>query len=224
MTQHLCLNLVPIFNHLDESSIQIIWQKVKHQKFSKGEFLFTPGDLTDKMFIIHTGNIKVYQILPSGREQAVNILNAGDFIGEINIFNNDSYQENYAEILQDSEICIIYQSDLIEILKSYPEISLKIIETMSARLNDSYKQTAQVTTENIGSRLAMYLVDLVESDSESPTVVLPISRKNIASFLGTTPESISRKFKELEDKGLIIQKSRSVIKIINLDELIYYSE
>ena len=70
----------------------------------------------------------------------------------------------------------------------------------------------------------MYLVDLVDSDSESPTVTLPTSRKNIASYLGTTPESISRKFKELEEKGLIIQESSSLIKIKDLDDLVYYSE
>ena len=110
------------------------------------------------------------------------------------------------------------------ILKEYPEISLKIIEQMSKRLNDSYKQTTQVTTESIGVRLAMYLVDLVDSDSESPTVILPTSRKNIASYLGTTPESISRKFKELEDKGLIVQESSSVIQIRELDDLVYYSD
>ena len=225
MTKHQsCLHLVPIFNHLDDSSMQLIAKKIKHQSFKKGYFLFQAGDQTDKLYVVHKGSIKIYRLLANGREQVVKILKTGDFIGETSIFKKDTYHEDYAEILEDSEVCVIEQKDLTQILKDYPEISLKIIEQMSKRLNDSYKQTTQVTTESIGVRLAMYLVDLVNSDSESPTVTLPTSRKNIAYYLGTTPESISRKFKELEEKGLIIQESSSVIKIIDLDDLIYYSE
>lgn len=225
MTKHpSCLYLVPIFNHLDDPSIQLIAKKIKHQSFKKGDFLFQAGDQTDKLYVVHKGSIKIYRLLANGREQVVKILKTGDFIGETSIFKKDTYHEDYAEILEDSEVCVIEQQDLTQILKNYPEISLKIIEQMSKRLNDSYKQTTQVTNESIGVRLAMYLVDLVESDSESPTVILPTSRKNIAYYLGTTPESISRKFKELEEKGLIIQESSSVIKIRELDDLIYYSE
>ena len=225
MTKHQsCLYLVPIFNHLDDSSMQLITKKIKHQSFKKGDFLFQAGDLTNKLYVVHKGSIKVYRLLANGREQVVKILKTGDFIGETSIFKKDTYHEDYAEILEDSEVCVIEQNDLTQILKDYPEISLKIIEQMSKRLNDSYKQTTQVTTESIGVRLAMYLVDLVNSDSESPTVTLPTSRKNIAYYLGTTPESISRKFKELEEKGLIIQESSSLIKINNLDDLVYYSE
>lgn len=219
-----CLYLVPIFNHLDDASIQLIAQKIKHQSFKKGDFLFQSGDRTDTLYVVHRGSIKIYRLLTNGREQVVKILKIGDFIGETNIFKKDTLHEDYAEVLEDSEICVIEQKDLMQILKEYPEISLKIIEQMSKRLNDSYKQTTQVTTESIGVRLAMYLVDLVDSDSESPTVILPTSRKNIASYLGTTPESISRKFRELEDKGLIVQESSSVIQIRELDDLVYYSD
>lgn len=204
--------------------MQLIAKKIKHQSFKKGDFLFQAGDLTNPLYVVHKGSIKIYRLLANGREQVVKILKTGDFIGETSIFKKDTYHEDYAEILEDSEVCVIEQNDLTQILKDYPEISLKIIEQMSKRLNDSYKQTTQVTTESIGVRLAMYLVDLVDSDSESPTVTLPTSRKNIAYYLGTTPESISRKFKELEEKGLIIQESSSLIKIKDLDDLVYYSE
>ncbi|SLC97793.1 Anaerobic aromatic degradation regulator [Mycobacteroides abscessus subsp. abscessus] len=58
----------------------------------------------------------------------------------------------------------------------------------------------------------------------SPTITLPMAKKDIASYLGTTPETISRKFTELEDEGLIQQLPGKKIKIHDLDDLLLYSE
>ena len=225
MADHLqtCLNSVPIFNHLDDASLAIISKKVYHKTISKGQSLFKAGDRTDALYVVHRGGLKVYRLLQNGREQVVQILGPGDFIGERHVFMEETVHDDYTQALVDSRICTIHKADLDQIMLDYPEISLKIIEIMSKRLNDSYKQTSQVGTEKVGQALAMFLLDLVDNDSESPVVKLPMSRKDLASYLGTRSETISRKFKELEEKGLITQKTRSDIQINNLDHLLYYT-
>lgn len=77
----------------------------------------------------------------------------------------------------------------------------------------------------IGERLALYLLDLLdESETNSLLVQLPMSRRYLASYLGTTPESISRQFKKLEELGFIEQRQTTTLKIIDQAGLRWYTE
>lgn len=107
----------------------------------------------------------------------------------------------------------------------YPKISMEILKTMSSRLQESQKQTASVAIEQVANRIIYYLEDLANVEGKNEvTVQLPMSRKDLASYLGTTPETISRKFKELEDQGLLNQLAKNKIHIPSVDELLFAIE
>ena len=113
----------------------------------------------------------------------------------------------------------------MDLLKEYPEISMKIMSSMSERLSQSERQTASVATESVTNRIIYYLEDLAGPDADDEaTVKLPMTRKDLASYLGTTPETVSRRFKELENKGLIKQLPKNTIHIISIEELLFSIE
>lgn len=152
-----------------------------------------------------------------GKEQLVRILRPGDFAGE-NLFSSAA-QDSYAEVTQASEICTIYQADMQELLRQYPDISLHILAELSRRLDVSEKQTATIATASINARLADYLVvqaELMNSD----TYELPMSRRDLASYLGTTPETVNRRLGEFEEAAWIVQTGQRQIKILDLDALL----
>lgn len=153
------------------------------------------------------------------------ILNPGDFTGEWTLFNPDAVHEEYAEAIRDTVVCMIQRKDVQDFLEQYPAISLKLLAEMSKRLESSERQTTQVALESVITRLVLFLAENVEPEmGNSPIITLPMGKKDIASYLGTTPETISRKFGELEDEGLIQQLSGKRIKILDLDDLLLYSE
>lgn len=179
----------------------------------------------DTLYIINSGKARIYCLSDSGKEQLVRILNPGDFTGEVAIFQPRSSHENYAEALQDTSFCLIKRDDLQKYLVEYPQISLKILSEITMRLKDSEKQTTQVAIENVESRIISFLAENVEKGSgNSPTITLPMSKKDLASYLGTTPETISRKFTNLEKLGLIEQLAKKKIKIMNLDQLLLHAD
>lgn len=217
-----CIRIVPIFNHLEQQHMDRIVNSTSKMELQKGEMLFRAGEEDDTLYIIHTGKVRVSRLSEGGKEQLVRILNPGDFTGELAIFQQGNVHENYAEAMQKSSICLLKQSDLQKYLIEFPQISLKIISEVTARLKDSEKQTTQVSTENVETRIISFLIDCLQPNSgDSPTVELPISKKDLASYLGTTPETISRRFTNLEKEGLIAQLPRNRIKIHDLDELIF---
>lgn len=219
-----CVRLVPIFNHLEERQMDMIAESAKTLQLQKGELLFRAGEEDDTLYIINSGKVRIYRLSDSGKEQLVRILNPGDFTGEVAIFQPGSVHENYAEALQNTSICLIKQEDLQEYLLEYPQISLRILSEVTMRLKESEKQTTQVAIENVESRLISFLTECIEKGSgNSPTLTLPMSKKDLASYLGTTPETISRKFTSLEQQGLIKQLPKKKIKILDLDQLLLHT-
>lgn len=212
-----CINLVPIFSHLEDSQKDEVLGLINSLNCKKGEMLYRAGDASDSLYIISSGKIKIYRLSESGKEQLVRILRAGDFTGELALFS-ETIHEAYAEAMLDTWICTVKRSDLQELLLKYPSISLKLLNEFSNRLDNSEKQTARFATEKVETRIALFLAEYAE-DHKAINFKLPMSRKDLASYLGTTPETISRKLFELEDAGLIIQKPKSEIEIIDLDSL-----
>jgi len=217
-----CVSLVPIFNHLDDDSMNKIASKANTKKFKRGEYLYQAADVDDSIYIVHRGQVRIFHLAESGKEQLIRVLNPGDFTGESTIFSEDTYHDHFAEATKNTSICVISRDDLERLLDEYPEISMKILQSMSDRLQQSEKQTASVAIEQVMNRLIYYLEDLAGIDSDNETTVeLPMARKDIASYLGTTPETLSRKFKELENEGLIEQQSQNKIHIYSVEDLLF---
>lgn len=217
-----CINLVPIFNHLDKESQAIISTKAFSKKLKRNEFLYQAGDVDDSLYIVHQGQIRITHLSESGKEQLIRLLNPGEFTGEWTVFSEGGYHEHYAQATRNTNVCTIRREDLNDLLEQYPEISTAILKTMANRLQESQKQTVSIATEEVTNRIIYYLEDLARLHHEDETTVtIPMTRKDLASYLGTTPETISRRFKELEEKGLIKQLPQNKIYIASVEELLF---
>lgn len=216
-TPKVCVSLVPIFNHLEAEQLAEIVEITYSVSYKKREILYQAGEQSDSLYIVHKGKVKNYRLTDSGKEQLVRILTPGDFTGEYALFN-DSIHESYAEAMADTSICRINRSDLQALLIKYPSISMNILKTFSNRLEESERQTTLFATEKIETRIALFLTQCLEDDSNE--VSLPMSKKELASYLGTTPETLSRRLTQLEKRGYIKRKSNKIIEIVNLDGLL----
>lgn len=208
-----CVSSVPIFNHLEPEQLQDVMQVVQSISYKRGEILFHAGDESDSLYIVNSGQVKIYRLSDLGREQLVRLLYPGDFTGELALFKA-TVLENFAETVEDSQICIIKRDDLQRLLVKYPTISLKVLNEFANRLATSEKQTASFVSEKVETRIALYLMEQLEKIGNN-VIELPMSKKDLASFLGTTPETLSRRLTEFETNGMIEQNGQRQIKIID---------
>ena len=213
-----CVAMVPIFNHLEDEQMKEIAEVIQHFDYKKGESIYRAGEQSDSLYIVRQGKIRIYRLSDSGKEQLVRILRPGDFTGELALFN-ENIHESYAEAMEETNLCTISRNDLQTLLNKYPAIALKILAEFSSRLEQSEKQTARFATEKVETRLALFLAECLDDEHSSKEFVLPMSKKDIASYLGTTPETISRKLLELEELGYIKQKAKKRIEILDLEGL-----
>lgn len=217
-----CVSLVPIFNHLAEDQMDEVMQVVQNRRLRKNETLYQAGDEADALYIVHRGQVKIYHLSESGKEQLIRVLYPGDFTGELALFQ-ESEHESFAEAVVDSNICMIQRSDLQRFLMKYPTISLKILQEFSSRLGSSEKQTTQFATEKVELRIAQFLVENMrayKNNANQGRLELPMSKKDLASYLGTTPETLSRRLTDFEEAAYIQQTGQRDIEILDADGLL----
>ncbi|HYF81747.1 MAG TPA: Crp/Fnr family transcriptional regulator [Clostridia bacterium] len=214
-----CVSLVPIFNHLEKEQMEEIMEVTHSVSYRKGENIYRAGDQSDSLYIVSEGRVKIYRLSESGKEQLLRVLHPGDFTGELALFR-ETIHEAYADAMEETSICTVKRSDLQGLLLKYPSISIKVLVEFSSRLEQSEKQATRFATEKVETRIALFLAECIDAESHSKEFVLPMSKKDLASYLGTTPETISRKLFELEDAGYIKQKTQKRIEILDLDGLL----
>lgn len=208
MKTHHCVSIVPLFNHLSEEDQEQIDRLVSHRHFHKGETIWQPGN-DPLLIIVARGTLKVYMISSSGREQLLRILNPGDYEG-VNTLLGAIAQDIFIDSITDTEVCLLRKKDFTALLNRTPQLALKLLELYAQRMADTENQTRFLTMENVETRLATYLQALSLQVSPSSHLTLPMKMKDLASYLGTTPETLSRKLHNLENKGIISRKGRKL--------------
>lgn len=216
--QKLCISIVPIFNHLNTDEMQEIVKETHSTSYRPGHTIYRAGEQSDGLYIVHKGRVKIYRLSENGKEQLVRILEPGDFTGELSLFS-EAVHDAYAEALEPVELCVMGRANFQQFLLKYPAIALKVLNEFSKRLATTEKQAARIAMESTETRVAMYLADQVEEQKKT-TITLPMSRKDLGSHLGTTPETISRKLTDFEQAGWIKQHGQRAIHILDLDALL----
>lgn len=213
--EHLCVSLVPLFNHLDIEDQRKVNGLTRHRVVAKGEQIFSP-DGEAQLVILARGALKVYQLSASGKEQLLRIVEPGGYEGENQLFGAAN-TASFGEALVPSEVCVLRQTDFTKLLEEYPKIALKLLKINAEKSLRTEQQTQFLAMEKVEERLAAYLLDL-SLVANSGTITLPMKMKELAAFLGTTPETLSRKFKLLEAQGLIVRDKKQ-LTILDQDAL-----
>lgn len=207
MAEELCVQLVPLFNRLSIEKQRQIEQLVHHQHVERGTIVASP-DNSDRLVIVKQGHGQMYQLNASGEEQVQRLLTTGDYVGEtwlLGVPNTSSY----VEMVTVSDICVLHRADFMRLIKEQQDIALKMLTGQAATINKLRQQTQLLGLPSIEDRITSYLNQLVTQQGSS-TVTLPLKLKDLSSYLGTTPETLSRKLTHLQANGYIDRHLRNI--------------
>lgn len=211
-----CVSGVPIFQQLAHDQRVSVAEVTRPIHAQKGQTIFRPEEVSQTLYIVNTGQVRLYHLADDGKERVLRVLNPGDFIGEIALFT-DEIHSNYAEATQATELCTISRDALTELVQRFPTLALSLLGALAVRLKSAEHQATLLAIPDALPRLAGYLMDL--SHAKATTVTLPMSKQDLAAYLGMTPESLSRKLKQLVTQGAITTSGRRKLEIVDLAKL-----
>lgn len=202
-----CAQKVPIFRSLSDQDLKKITNMITHRSFKKGQALIHEGEKTDQLFIINNGQVKLSKFTVNGKEQILDIMNCGDFFGEMNLFHDDAVSNFTAYAIDDTEICLITKEDIDKMMAANPDIAIKLLKEVTKRLAHTENLAQNLATKDPEVRIAQMILEFCQKygkeKDDGVMIHLPITREEIASYVGVTRETISRKFGKFEDLGLI---------------------
>ena len=211
-----CIEQVPIFSNLSRDEMFEVAVMCSAKTFERGETIYQAGDKGGTLYVVHTGSVKVSRIAASGKEQVIRMVGPGEFLGELSLFTDQPFVD-YGVAQERTTICLLRGDDLKDIMHEHPEISFKVLAELSQRLGRVETMVEAVNLSSVEQRLAQRLLTLEAREGES--VNLGMSKGDFASTLGMTPESLSRKFRQFQDDGLIRLHGQREVIILDRDGL-----
>lgn len=205
----------PFFAGLSESDLDALLGIARIREHPRGELLFSDGEKAIGFFMVLDGKVKVYKLSPDGKERILHVIHPGGTFAEAAIFGDGLYPA-YAEPLQTAKLLFLPKDRFLDLLMNNGRIAVNMIAGLSRFLRQFASQIEELTFKDVPSRLARYLMDL--SHGTKQTVLLPISKTQLASNLGTVSETLSRTLRKLSEDDLITVAGKSV-EILDFDRL-----
>jgi CRP/FNR family transcriptional regulator len=201
---------IPLFSGLSHGQLAQFQDIALERSYGRGELIFSEGDDGNGFYVILAGSVKIFKVSPDGKEHILHIFAAGQAFGEVPVFAGEHFPAN-AEALEETRALFFPRAAFVALLEKNPALSLKLLADLSLKLRQFTIQIENLSLKEIPARLATYLLYLAEEQGRSDLVHLRISKGQLASLLGTIPETLSRIFAKLSAQRLIQVEARKIV-------------
>lgn len=193
-------------------------------KVSKGGLIFEEGDPVKGIFFINEGKVKVHKKWGDDKELIVRIADKGAIVGHRGIGGDDYYPVS-GTALENCNVCFIDKDFFTTSLKVNHDFTYRLLLFFAAELQESEKKMRNLAHMSVKGRVAQSLLTLHEKfgTTKEGFLDINISRQNLASFSGTTYETVFRIMNEFCQEALIETTGKN-INIINQKKLLAYTQ
>ena len=207
-----------ICSAVDFEHIEDLDALVGHRDLPAGRVIFEEGDEAGTVFNISAGEVRLFKLLPDGRRQITGFLRPGDFLG---LSSNGAYAYG-AEAMTKVSLCVFRIVDLERLFSTFPRVRERLLEKANDELAAAQEQMLLLGRKTAREKVLSFLLararreDGAGFDSE---IGVPMTRADIADYLGLTVETVSRTFTNLRDDGLIHTPSPNRVLLADLDQI-----
>jgi len=193
----------------------------RHVDFSPCESVFSEEEITTSCYNLHEGVMRLYKLLPDGRRQIVGFALPGDFLG-MNISGRHNFS---ADAIGPVVVCQFGKASFGRFIEDKPHLLRRINELAVRELSQARDHMVLLGRRSAEEKVAAFLLGwrerLIALNGPSNTVSLPMSRQDIADYLGLTIETVSRTFTKLERDRIIdiIQGGINLLDLVRVEAL-----
>ncbi|MBA3299410.1 MAG: Crp/Fnr family transcriptional regulator [Thermoleophilaceae bacterium] len=204
-TSDLLANIEP-FSGLEPRELEQVAQVAVPRSFDRGEVIFREGDAGDSCYVVRTGSVSLRREHIDGRTLALSELRPGSMFGELTIFGCQTRSAT-AEALEATSLVAILSADFQRVIRSSPDIALKMLEALANRVRRANERLLQQSFQTVAGRVASTLLTQViarqAEGAPATQVLVRATQAEIAQLAGTSRESASRFLATLAREGVV---------------------
>ncbi|MBX3099345.1 MAG: Crp/Fnr family transcriptional regulator [Salinibacterium sp.] len=219
-----CLSEVDLFADLSADEIAAFDRMAPAHAFRNGEIVFSQSQPVTALFILKKGRVRIFRVTEDGKALTMAILEPGAVFGEMMLIGQRMY-DNYAEAIEDSQICQLSVQDVERHMLSDPRIAIRVSRYLGEQVARLEERLTDLALRPLIARASSTLVRLAGSQRVSRLghVTIRLTHDQLAGLLGATRESTSKTMADLASRGLIRQ-ARGRIVLVDLDGLAILSK
>ena len=214
--------MVDVFQSLSAEEIERLDERLPDARLEVGDIFYSPGDPSEKVFILRRGKVRIYKVADDGREFTLAVVEDGTMFGEMTL-TAQRLQGAYAQAMEPSEVSMMLREDLERLILEKPQVGLQIAHLLSERLRHYEIRLEDITLKDIPTRLASMILLLAEAEgvvTAEGYVKIPThyTHQQLGSMIGTTREAVSRAFRVLQEETTV-ELRRRIIYVKDLGAL-----
>ncbi len=203
------LRRIPLFSGVSEEDLGSLAQLVIERRFPKNKTIVEEGLAGDYMYVIEEGQVKVTKLSSDGREKILELLESGDFFGEMSLLDSEPRSAT-VKTTSDCRIFALSRNDFLSLLKRSPNLAMAVIQELTRRLRQQDEQASSLSFQRVKERTQGVLVRLAREESSRPQrrSTPPLTHQQIADMIGTSRETVTRVVKGLKEDGWLEQEGK----------------
>ncbi|NOY15866.1 MAG: Crp/Fnr family transcriptional regulator [Gammaproteobacteria bacterium] len=206
------LTSIPLFSNLASKHLELLSGQIQRQKYARNSIIIAEGDLSDSLYIVNEGKVKIYISDADGREMQLKILEPGDYFGELALIDQKPRSAS-AMTICDSQLSVITSKSFLKCLADNQKIALIMLQVLAKRLRDATELQRQLALMDVYGRLRVTLLASAKDGDGIHKLEPKPTQQDIANKIGASREMVSRILSDLRAHGYIdINKTSIVIK------------
>jgi CRP/FNR family transcriptional regulator len=189
------------------------------RSFRKGEHVFLEGDEGNELYLIHSGEVRIYKTI-GDRELTLSVLHKDDFFGEVAALLGE-YRTASAVTLEDTTV-ITFPTDVLEkVISNQTEVAVRLLRLMARRLKAADDLISILMQNNPQARVVLGLIRLIEDEGEEGEdgIVVSLDPDALASQVEVEREDVKEVLKILAKKKIIAPIGEGRIHVTSQDDL-----
>lgn len=210
---------ISVCSALSTAELERLRQIISTLRAEPGQTVISEGEPAEDLFNVVAGTAKLYKLLPDGRRQITGFMFVGDFLG---IALNETYAYS-AEAIDKVQLCRFPRRRLEALLSEFPKLERRLLGEAANELIVAQDQMLLLGRKTAKERVATFLGMLADRAArrgrQAKHIDVPMSRSDIADYLGLTTETVSRTITQLKDAKVIAVPGRGEIQILARERL-----
>jgi len=203
-----------LFSGLAENELNFLAGRAIRREYAAGTIIFNEGQRCSGLYVIESGQVRIFKTSAGGREQVLSIEGPGGSIAELPVFDGGNYPAS-ACALQDAALLFVSKQDFQALCLAHPQVALKVLKVVGARLRRLVGIIEELSFTTVRHRLAAFLLRLAKNEGKNSAqgieITLPASNQELAAQIGTVRELVSRNLSRLQAEGILKIEGRCVI-------------